>query len=89
MPSGGHVRAEDALGLSAFNEREQPPEHWTVAVAQLLGGLRAGVDGDERVVAPELAPRGGDHPRQRVRGLAALRFGLVDDRGRLRRARAR
>jgi hypothetical protein len=82
MPSGGHVRAEGAVGLSAFDEREQPAEHRTVAVAQLLGCLRAGVDGDERVVAPELAPRGADHPRERVRGFAALGFGLGDDRGR-------
>jgi hypothetical protein len=82
VPSGGHVRAEGALGLSTFDEREQPAEHWTVAVAELLGGLRAGVDGDQRVVAPELAPRDGDHPRERVRGFAALRLGLGDGRGR-------
>ena len=75
VPSGGHVRAEGALGLAAFDEREQPREHRAVAVAELLGCLRAGVDGDERVVAPERAPRGADHPR------AA--------RPRVRRARAR
>jgi hypothetical protein len=49
MPSGGHVRAEGALGLSAFDEREQPAQHWAVAVAELRWCLRARVDGDQRV----------------------------------------
>ena len=79
-PAGTSAR-KAPLGLSAFDERQQPAEHGAVAVVELLGRLRAGVDGDERVVAPERAPRGGDHPRERVRGVAALGFGRGDDGG--------
>ena len=61
-----------AGGLPAFDERHQRAEHGPVAVVELLVRLRAGVDGDERVVAPERAPRRRDDSRERVGGVAAL-----------------
>ena len=57
------------------------PEYGAVAVVELLVRLGAGVDGDQRVVAPERAPGRRDDPRERLRWVAALGFRRVDDGG--------
>ena len=72
MPAGWDVGAEHPFRLAALDERDERSEHGLVAAMELFGGLRAGGDGDERVVAPEGAPgRGDDAPQGRL-GLAGV-----------------
>ena len=81
VPRGGNVGAEFPVGLPAFDERHQHPEHGAVAMVELLVRLLADVDGDQRVVAPERPPCRGDHALERVRGVAALGLRRGDDGG--------
>src|SRR6478735_4670336 len=56
MPGGWDVDAEGAVGLAALDEGLQGCKYRGVALVQLGLPVLLGVDGDERVVAPEALP---------------------------------